>query len=72
MGGYPGSADPHPAPYSPGGGQTIAPGSITYTTSTGQDGKVIYHPFRYVNTSIAISPGHLPFDGCDRWDVCYR
>lgn len=66
--GYPGSpgAESHPAPYSPGGGQPVAPGSITYTTSTGQDGKVIYHPFRYVITLFALSPGHTPFDGRDR------
>lgn len=36
---YPGAQDPHAAPYSPGGGQTISPGAITYTTSTGPDGK---------------------------------
>lgn len=41
---------PTPA-YSAGGGQPINPGSITYTTSTGPDGRVIYHPFRAVPAS---------------------
>ena len=43
---YPGAPDPmsHPSagygsPQSPGGGQAITPGAITYTTSTGPDGK---------------------------------
>lgn len=65
--GYQG-ADPHPVPYSPGGGQAIAPGSITYTTSTGQDGKVIYHPFRYVIIPVALSP-RSPLDGDRRASV---
>jgi hypothetical protein len=29
------------------GGQTIAPGTITYTTTTAKDGTITYHPFRY-------------------------
>jgi hypothetical protein len=39
-GGY-GSPDPqaHPAPYSPGGGQGVTAGAVTYTTSTGPDGR---------------------------------
>ena len=36
-----------PQPYSPPSGGQIAPGSITYTTSTNADGQVVYHPFRY-------------------------
>ncbi|EGO01643.1 hypothetical protein SERLA73DRAFT_166188 [Serpula lacrymans var. lacrymans S7.3] len=36
-----------PQPYTPPSGTQISPGSITYTTSTGSDGRVIYHPFRY-------------------------
>jgi hypothetical protein len=34
-----GAQDPSPAPYSPGGGQTITAGTVTYTTSTGPDGR---------------------------------
>ncbi|KAJ3776647.1 hypothetical protein FB446DRAFT_274534 [Lentinula raphanica] len=36
------------APQSPGGGPQITPGSITYTTSIGPDGRVVYHPFKAV------------------------
>ncbi|KAH7931283.1 hypothetical protein BV22DRAFT_998529 [Leucogyrophana mollusca] len=36
-----------PQPFSPPAGGEISPGSITYTTSTGPDGRVIYHPFSY-------------------------
>ncbi|KAG1753750.1 uncharacterized protein EDB91DRAFT_1234153 [Suillus paluster] len=36
-----------PQPYSPPSGGQIAPGSITYTTSTSADGQVTYHPFSY-------------------------
>ena len=35
-----------PQPFSPPSGGQIQSGSITYTTSTGPDGQVIYHPFR--------------------------
>lgn len=35
-----------PQPYSPAPGGQIQPGAITYTTSTGPDGQVTYHPFR--------------------------
>ena len=27
---------------------TIQPGAITYTTTTGPDGQVVYHPFKCV------------------------
>jgi hypothetical protein len=39
-GGY-GTPDPqaYQAPYSPGGGPAITAGSVTYTTSTGPDGR---------------------------------
>lgn len=37
-----------PQPYTPPSGGQIVPGTITYTTSTGVDGRVIYHPFKYV------------------------
>ncbi|KAF8897239.1 hypothetical protein BD779DRAFT_1489779 [Infundibulicybe gibba] len=36
-----------PQSYNPSPGGQIAPGSVTYTTSTGPDGRVIYHPFNY-------------------------
>jgi hypothetical protein len=36
---YGSQQDPHPAPYSPGGGQAITAGAVTYTTSTGPDGR---------------------------------
>ncbi|KAF9247121.1 hypothetical protein BU15DRAFT_38971 [Melanogaster broomeanus] len=36
-----------PQPYSPPSGGQIQPGAITYTTTTGPDGQVIYHPFNY-------------------------
>ncbi|KAL4075752.1 hypothetical protein V8B97DRAFT_1913857 [Scleroderma yunnanense] len=36
-----------PQPYTPASGQ-IQPGAITYTTSTGLDGQIIYHPFKAV------------------------
>lgn len=71
---YPGAPDPmsHPSPgygspqspgygspQSPGGGQAITPGAITYTTSTGPDGKVIYHPFRAVPASYQTPNGKV-------------
>jgi hypothetical protein len=37
-----------PQPYTPPSGGQALPGSITYTTSTGPDGRVIYHPFKCV------------------------
>ncbi|KAJ7095105.1 hypothetical protein B0H15DRAFT_946556 [Mycena belliarum] len=40
----------------PYGGQ-ITPGSITYTTSTGPDGRVIYHPFKAVAASYQTPTG---------------
>ena len=44
-----------PQPFStPAGGQ-IQPGAVTYTTSTGPDGQVIYHPFRRVFGTIRLS-----------------
>ncbi|KAG9317645.1 hypothetical protein JVU11DRAFT_1856 [Chiua virens] len=36
-----------PQPYSPSPGGQIQPGAITYTTSTGLDGQIMYHPFNY-------------------------
>ncbi|KAG1892776.1 hypothetical protein F4604DRAFT_1564513 [Suillus subluteus] len=49
MSGTGGFASPQqqPQPYSPPSGGQIAPGSITYTTSTSTDGTVTYHPFSY-------------------------
>jgi hypothetical protein len=44
-------------PQSPGGGPQITPGSITYTTSTGPDGTVIYHPFKAVPASYQTPTG---------------
>jgi hypothetical protein len=38
----------YPQPFTPPSGGQIAPGSITYTTSMGHDGRVLYHPFKYV------------------------
>lgn len=38
----------HPQPFVPPGGGQINPGSVTYTTSTGADGRVVYHPFKCV------------------------
>ena len=42
----------HPAtPYpqtTPQQAANIQPGSITYTTTTGPDGQIVYHPFKYV------------------------
>ena len=35
-----------PQPYAPSSGGQIQPGAVTYTTSTGPDGQVIYHPFK--------------------------
>lgn len=37
-----------PQPFSPSPGGQIQPGAITYTTSTGPDGQIVYHPFRAV------------------------
>ncbi|KAF9468882.1 hypothetical protein BDZ94DRAFT_549085 [Collybia nuda] len=45
------SRDFQPRPYSPSPGAVIAPNSITYTTSTGPDGRTIYHPFKAVAAS---------------------
>ncbi|KAK7060259.1 hypothetical protein VNI00_001024 [Paramarasmius palmivorus] len=44
------------APQSPSPGQ-IQPGQITYTTSTGPDGKMIYHPFKAVPASYQTPSG---------------
>ncbi|KIK65572.1 hypothetical protein GYMLUDRAFT_39049 [Collybiopsis luxurians FD-317 M1] len=61
---YTAPAEPHysPNPYSaatqsPGGGPAITPGSITYTTSTGPDGQIIYHPFKAVPASYQTPTG---------------
>ncbi|KAI3596792.1 hypothetical protein WG66_016389 [Moniliophthora roreri] len=43
-------------PQSPSPGH-IQPGSITYTTSTGPDGKIIYHPFKAVPASYQTPSG---------------
>ncbi|OAX39158.1 hypothetical protein K503DRAFT_865628 [Rhizopogon vinicolor AM-OR11-026] len=45
-----------PQAYSPSSGQ-ISPGSITYTTSTGPDGSVTYHPFKAVPASYQTAQG---------------
>ena len=39
------------APISGGQPGQIQPGQITYTTTTGPDGQLVYHPFRSVSTS---------------------
>lgn len=57
MGGYL-PQDPLPAPYSPGGGQAITAGAVTYTTSTGPDGRIVYHPFRFVTSSLFLRTEH--------------
>ncbi|KAJ4472197.1 hypothetical protein J3R30DRAFT_3298924 [Lentinula aciculospora] len=44
-------------PQSPGGGPQISPGSITYTTSIGPDGRVVYHPFKAVPASYQTPTG---------------
>ncbi|KIJ20095.1 hypothetical protein PAXINDRAFT_68156 [Paxillus involutus ATCC 200175] len=36
-----------PQPYSPASGAQIESGAITYTTTTGPDGRTVYHPFSY-------------------------
>ncbi|KAI9067660.1 hypothetical protein FKP32DRAFT_1672946 [Trametes sanguinea] len=49
-----------PAPYptvSPQQAATIQPGSITYTTTTGPDGRVTYHPFKAVPASYQTAQG---------------
>ena len=41
----------HATPYpqtTPQQAATIQPGSITYTTTVGADGQVVYHPFKCV------------------------
>ena len=43
-----GAPSPYGQPQASGG--QILPGTITYTTSTGPDGSVIYHPFKYVQS----------------------
>lgn len=43
----PGMMAPSQAASPAGGQQPITPGSITYTTSAGPDGRVVYHPFKY-------------------------
>jgi len=52
--GYP---QQHPQPFTPPSGGQITPGTITYTTSTGADGRVIYHPFKAVPASYQTSGG---------------
>jgi len=37
-----------PQPFSPPAGGQIQPGAVTYTTSNGPDGQLIYHPFKAV------------------------
>ena len=45
---YP-TATPGPYPQtSPSQAATIQPGSITYTTTVGPDGQIVYHPFKCV------------------------
>ncbi|KAJ3743349.1 hypothetical protein DFH05DRAFT_1200113 [Lentinula detonsa] len=44
-------------PQSPGGGPQITPGSITYTTSIGPEGRVVYHPFKAVPASYQTPTG---------------
>ncbi|KAF5393561.1 hypothetical protein D9757_000255 [Collybiopsis confluens] len=52
------SASPYGAPpQSAGGGATITPGSITYTTSNGPDGQIVYHPFKAVPASYQTPTG---------------
>ncbi|KAI9001290.1 hypothetical protein BD414DRAFT_28832 [Trametes punicea] len=49
-----------PAPYpqvTPQQAAQIQPGSITYTTTTGPDGRVIYHPFKAVPASYQTPQG---------------
>ena len=41
------SASPQPQPMGVNPNQ-IAPDTLTYTTSYGPDGQIVYHPFRYV------------------------
>lgn len=38
-------------PGAPAGGQQVKPGDITYTTSTGPDGRTVYNQFRYALAS---------------------
>ncbi|KAL1743570.1 hypothetical protein HDZ31DRAFT_64928 [Schizophyllum fasciatum] len=49
-----GEAPPQPQPQ---GQAAIQPGSITYTTSTGPDGRLVYHPFKAVPASYKTSAG---------------
>ncbi|KAF5388361.1 hypothetical protein D9615_000132 [Tricholomella constricta] len=54
-------SDYHPRPYSPAPGRVppTEPGSITYTTSTGHDGRPLYHPFRHVpNLFLAVAASY--------------
>ncbi|TFK56151.1 hypothetical protein OE88DRAFT_1731772 [Heliocybe sulcata] len=46
-----------PSPAGTGGSAQITPGTITYTTSTGPDGRVVYHPFRAVPASYQTPSG---------------
>ncbi|CAA7260238.1 unnamed protein product [Cyclocybe aegerita] len=41
----------------PTGPATVGPGAITYTTSAGPDGRVIYHPFKAVSASYQTPSG---------------
>ncbi|KAF5369979.1 hypothetical protein D9758_001327 [Tetrapyrgos nigripes] len=59
---YISSTDPFtsPGPYpatQPAGSTQINPGSITYTTSTGPDGRIVYHPFKAVPASYQTPSG---------------
>ncbi|KZT27016.1 hypothetical protein NEOLEDRAFT_1177189 [Neolentinus lepideus HHB14362 ss-1] len=46
-----------PSPATAGGSAQITPGTITYTTSAGPDGRVVYHPFRAVPASYQTPSG---------------
>ncbi|KAL1732730.1 hypothetical protein EV714DRAFT_270359 [Schizophyllum commune] len=52
--GDPGMGAPQPQTQ---GQASIQPGSITYTTSTGPDGRLVYHPFKAVPASYKTSSG---------------
>ncbi|KAJ7591358.1 hypothetical protein C8J56DRAFT_1047557 [Mycena floridula] len=50
-------AYPQAAPAQPSTANQILPGSITYTTSTGPDGSILYHPFKAVAASYQTPSG---------------
>ncbi|KAF9076489.1 hypothetical protein BDP27DRAFT_1414361 [Rhodocollybia butyracea] len=51
------SASYSAAPQTAASGPQITPGSITYTTSTGANGEVVYHPFKAVPASYQTPTG---------------